>query len=124
MQRILTFEQFVFEHSDESLAKNGHIHQVLFKNRDHIKDEANIDDFLFNQVVDELTKNPPLSGKEEDVVDDAIKLALIWKPEAIPYMKMDQGDRMADEIIGNRDGKTGVAIQNYDNGGPSDSQNI
>lgn len=122
MRTVLTFEQFVFENSGDHFQRNSLVHEILLKNRDRIKDEANVDDYLFNKVLDELSENPPLSIEEEDIVADAITMAYMWRDEAIPYMKLDQGDRMADELLANRDGKTGVAVQNYDNSGAGDSQ--
>lgn len=122
MRTVLTFEQFVFENSGDHFRNNSLVHEILLKNRDRIKDEANIDDYLFNKVLDQLSENPPLSIEEEDIVTDAITIAYMWRDEAIPHMKLDQGDRMADELLAARDGKTGVAVQSYDNSGAGDSQ--
>lgn len=112
----------MYEHVEKETPRNGLIHRILLKNRDRIKDQANVDDIVYDQVLDRLSKKPPLSTDEEDVVTDAITMAHMLRNEALPYMKLDQGDRMASELMGNRDGKTGVAIQNYDNQGAGDSQ--
>lgn len=123
---ILSFEQFLFEASqtEDSTQKdnvNAEVHQILIRNRDKIKDEANIDDFLFNQVVVQMIQDKPLSVDEDDIVDDAIKLSLMLKPEAEPFMKLDQGDKMDNAYAASKNGKTGVAVQNYDNRGSGDS---
>lgn len=118
MRTVLSFEQFLLESAGDDSRRNALVHSILLRNRDRIKDEANVDDYLYDRIVDELSENPPLSADEEDVVTDAIQLAYQWRNDAIPYMKMDQGDRMSQSS----DGKTGVAIQNYDNAGSGDSQ--
>jgi hypothetical protein len=124
-RRILTFAQFIVESENpekkDDTRRNAEVHSILLRNRDRIKDEANIDDYLYNRIVDDLSAKPPLSLKEEDVVTDAILMANQLKPEAIPYMKMDQGDKMADELMGDVNGKTSVAVQNYVNQGSGDS---
>jgi hypothetical protein len=123
-RRILTFAQFIVESETQDKEKekrNAEVHGILLRNRDRIKDEANIDDYLYNKIVDDLAAKPPLSLEEEDVVTDALTMAHAMKPEAIPYMKLDQGERMGDEEDGKINGKTGVAVQNYDNQASGDS---
>lgn len=118
--KVLTFEQFIAESSADHFATHSLVHQVLLKNRDRIKDEANIDDIVFNQIIDDMCDNPPKSLKDEDLVDDAIKMAYLLRQEYEPYMKMDQGDRMADEIGQFDTGKTGVAVQNFETNSEDD----
>jgi len=136
---VQSFEQFVFEasqaekdaidsiDSDKEDGTSGNerfnpeVHQILLRNRDRIKDEANIDDILFNKIVDDMSKGSPLSLDEDDIVDDAIKLAFMLRSEAEPFMKLDQGDRLGDMYDAQKNGKTGVAIQNYANNGSGDS---
>lgn len=137
---VLSFEQFVFEASeaekdaldliddtdmgseyDKGGKFNSQIHQILLRNREKIKDDANIDDYLFNKIVDDMSTGTPLSLDEDDIVDDAIKIAYMLKAEAEPYMKLDQGEKLGDMYDASRNGKSGVAVQNYDNQGSGDS---
>lgn len=123
MRIVKTFSEFVGESSGDYFHGNSKVQDILLRNRDRIKDEANIDDMTFNKVMDELTENPPGSLDEDDVVADAITYAFLFRPEDEHEAQLDQGDKMSNAITPSGHGRSGVAVQQHVNtfsGNPED----